>query len=151
MKRTRGFPFSAASFIVFLVALAVACGAPAPETGAQNPTGSAGPSGDSYTVRGVVEEAPEPGHAEPRFRIRHEAIPDFKGMDGEVWPGGMESMTMSFAVADGVSIEGIAVGDKVEFVLVVDWAKKPTQWITEIVELPAETELDFGPETGETH
>lgn len=149
MKRTPGVMSPRASFFIALVALSVACGSPAPDTEAEDPTGSAEPRGDRYVVRGLVEEVVQPVHAEVRLRIRHEAIPDFKGMDGEVWPGGMESMTMSFAVGDGVSLEGISAGDKVEFVLVVDWAKKPTQWITEISPLPDETELDFGPDAGE--
>jgi hypothetical protein len=151
MKRSPGILPIAASFVLSALALSAACGAPAPDTEAENPTDSTEPSGDSYTVRGLVEEVPEAGHAEARLRIRHEAIPDFKGMDGEVWPGGMESMTMSFAVADGVSLEGISAGDKVEFLLVVDWAKKPTQWITRIAELPAETVLDFGPAADPSH
>ena len=51
---------------------------------------------------------------------------------------------VNFAVAEGVSLREIQVNEKVEFVLVVDWEKKPTQWIAEIATLPAETELDFG-------
>ena len=49
-----------------------------------------------------------------------------------------------------MSLDGVSAGDKLEFALVMDWEKKPTQWITEIVKLPAETELSFGPPTEAT-
>jgi len=146
MKRTPRSLTQAASSVLAVAVVSIACGAPAHDTGAA--VGAAPeihePAGDRYTVRGLVIEVPDAGQAEARLRIRHEAIPDFRGMDGKVWEGGMESMTMIFAVAEGVSLEGISAGDKLEFVLVMDWEKKPTQWITEIVELPAETELSFG-------
>jgi Cu/Ag efflux protein CusF len=151
MKRTPRSLSQTASFVLAVAVVSVACGAPAHDTETEAGPETSNPTGDRYTVRGRVVELPDAGQAEARLRIQHEAIPDFKGMDGKVWEGGMESMTMIFAVAEGVSLEEISAGDKVEFVLVVNWEKKPTQSITEIVNLPAETELDFGPATEDTH
>jgi len=144
MQRTPRNLLQAASVVLVVVALSLACGAPVPEPEPAAEPGGSATSGDRYTVRGRVVELPGEDQVEARVRIRHEAIPDFKGMDGKVWEGGMESMTMSFALADGLSLDGIAAGDPVEFVLVVDWGGQPNQAITEIVELPPETELDFG-------
>ena len=136
----------AATFVLAVAVVSVACGAPAHDTGAQATAAETSqPAGDGYTVRGLVIEIQDADQAEARLRIQHEAIPDFKGMDGKAWEGGMESMTMIFAVAEGVSLDGVSAGDKLEFALVMDWEKDPTQWITEIVKLPAETELSFGP------
>jgi Cu/Ag efflux protein CusF len=129
--------------LVAAATLAVGCTSSQPQPETEAAPGLEG--GDRYEVRGLIVGLSD--EAGGGLRIQHEAIPDFKGMDGKVWEGGMESMTMAFAVADGVSLEGISAGDKVEFNLVVDWAKRPTQAITEIVKLPAETELDFVPTT----
>jgi Cu/Ag efflux protein CusF len=145
MKGTPSSLPRAAWVVLAVAALSVACGAPATETGAEAASETSEPSGDRYTVRGLVVEPPDTDQA--RIRIQHETIPDFKGIGGNVWEGGMESMTMTFVVAEGVPLQEISAGDKVEFVLLVNWEKTPTQSITEIVNLPAETELDFGPET----
>ena len=150
MKRTPRSRLQAATFVLAVAVVSVACGAPAHDTGAKATAETSAPAGDRYTVRGLVIEIQDAGQAEARLRIQHEAIPDFKGMDGKAWEGGMESMTMIFAVAEGVSLDGISAGDKLEFVLVMDWEKKPTQWITEIVKLPAETQLSVGPVTEAT-
>jgi Cu/Ag efflux protein CusF len=150
MKRTPRFRSQAATIVLAVAVVSVACGVPAHDTGAKATAETSAPAGDRYTVRGLVIEIQDAGQAEARLRIQHEAIPDFKGMDGKAWEGGMESMTMIFAVAEGVSLDGIAAGDKLEFVLVMDWDKKPTQWITEIVKLPAETQLSVGPVTEAT-
>jgi Cu/Ag efflux protein CusF len=60
------------------------------------------------------------------------------------------SMTMPFPVAEGVSLEGIAPGDAVEFTFEVTWQPRAGYRVTEIHELPAGTEIDFGsPPPGE--
>ena len=57
---------------------------------------------------------------------------------------GMKSMTMAFPVGEGVSLEGIEVGDLVTFTFVTVWGENyPEYRVTEITELPAETELEF--------
>ena len=127
---------------VLAAALMAACG-PSPPTPEAEPAESvADPADDeSYTVRGLVMKVPESDDGTGALSIQHEAIPDFKGIDGEVW--GMDSMTMNFGVSEGVSIDEISAGDKIEFVLVVNWESEPTQAIIQIVKLPPETELDL--------
>ena len=90
----------------------------------------------TYYVRGIVVELPsERGD----LVIRHESIPEFMNIKGEIV--GMSSMQMPFPLGAEASLEGIAVGDKVRFVLEVDWA--PSYSIVEISTLAPETELDF--------
>jgi hypothetical protein len=69
-----------------------------------------------YTVRGRVTQLPGgPEHPAREFIVRHEAIPEFRNT---MTPGddrmGMMSMAMAFPLGEGVSIEGISVGDPVE-------------------------------------
>jgi len=98
-----------------------------------------------YTVRGEVVQLPDPDNPAAQLQIRHEAIPDFRS-GGEVV--GMESMTMPFPVAEGVSLEGLSPGDKIEFTFETRYAPD-TQLvegfrIVRVTPLPAETELHFG-------
>jgi hypothetical protein len=83
-----------------------------------------------------------PSAAEPALYVRHEAVPGFVDMDGEVV--GMDSMTMPFPLAEGVGLEGVAPGDRVRFTLEVEWEGDPPYRITRIEELAAGTELDLG-------
>jgi len=91
-----------------------------------------------YTVRGAVENLAEARGA-PVALIHHEAIPDF--VDGYGEKRTMHSMAMAFGIASGVSLAGIAVGDKVEVTFVVDRDRYPSFQITAVRELPAGTEL----------
>lgn len=94
-----------------------------------------------YTVRGEVVAMPT---ADEAMQIRHEAIPDFKGPDKM----GMDVMVMPFPFAEGVSIEGIEVGDKVMLTFSVDYEDgwSPLEHrVIRYKELPADTELDFTP------
>ena len=90
----------------------------------------------TYYVRGIVIELPSEGRD---LVIRHESIPEFSNIKGEIV--GMNSMQMSFPLGAEASLEGIAVGDKVQFTLEVDW--DPSYFIVEISTLSPETELDF--------
>ena len=55
------------------------------------------------------------------LEIHHEAIPDFKNREGVVFENpttgvrGMKSMTMAFPVGEGVSLEGIEIGNPDEY------------------------------------
>lgn len=91
----------------------------------------------TYTVRGQIETLPASG-GQSLF-VHHEAIPTFVTHDGK--QAGMMSMTMGFAVVPGVSLEGLAKGDKVELTFAVDWDGSPATQITAIRKLPPETEL----------
>lgn len=93
----------------------------------------------SYTVRGQLESLPQEGQAE--LFLHHEAIPGFVDRKGE--KVGMMSMTMPFGVAPGVSLDGLAAGDKVEVTFDVRWERNPPPQITAIRELPADTRLEL--------
>ena len=102
-----------------------------------------------YTTRGIVERLPDPQRVGSDLHIQHEQIPEFVGRDGQVV--GMRSMTMPFpTLAPDVSLDGLAVGDKVRFTFGVTWSqgttgRVPTWTVTHIEELPPDTELDLGP------
>lgn len=100
-----------------------------------------GGSGRDYTVRGQVRQLPDPATPGSGLYISHEAIDEWVGRSGEV--EGMDPMIMPFEVADGVSLEGIAVADVIEFTLHVDWDADTPVEITRIRELPAGTKLVF--------
>ena len=112
-----------------LLPLAFACAAPA-----------APPADASYTVRGEIVRLPQAPGTE--ILIRHEAIPQFRGMDGKVV--GMDAMTMPFPLGPGASAEGLAAGDRIEFVLELRWqdARGPVL-VTRLSRLPAGTRLSF--------
>ena len=121
-----------------LVLLLVGCGErdETDATGGTDPYEADAPLEMTYYVRGIVIELPSEGRD---LVIRHESIPEFMNRDGEVV--GMNSMQMSFPLGAEASLEGIAGGDKVRFVLEVDW--DPGYSIVEISTLAPETELDF--------
>lgn len=98
-------------------------------------------SGRTYTVRGQVVQLPDPNNPGTGLSINHEAVDDFVGRDGEMV--GMDPMSMSFPVAGKVPLEGLEVGDVIEFKLHVDWGARPEVEIVEIRELPAGTKLVF--------
>lgn len=120
-----------------LLGLALAgCGGGKDEaTGSQEAAGT-----DRYTVRGTVSKLPE-ASGDKSMYIRHAAIPDYKNEAGEAV--GMMAMTMPFPVAEGVSLEGLEVGDPVEFTFTMRWQPTGHYEIVEITELPAGTEIDF--------
>ena len=98
-------------------------------------------SGRDHTVRGQVRQLPDPANPAGGFFVSHEAIDDWVGRDGTVV--GMDPMTMSFAVAEGVSLEGLQRGDVIEFTLHADWEASPPVEITAIRKLPPGTKLVF--------
>jgi Cu/Ag efflux protein CusF len=112
------------------VALA-ACGAPESSRPASPP--------DVYEVRGEIVRLPASGSRE--ISISHEAIPSFRDESGKVV--GMEAMTMPFVVAEGVSTDGLAVGDPVAFTLEVRWKEKSPVRITKLAKATAIQSLDF--------
>lgn len=129
------------------VLLALPFGLAACGGGSESPPEAEAPEGDvaRYTVRGEVVQLPAPDSPAAQLHIRHEAIPDFRA-GGEVV--GMDSMTMPFPVGEGVSLEGLSTGDKIEFTFETRYAPD-TQLvegfrIVRITPLPAETELHFG-------
>ena len=100
----------------------------------------------TYTVRGKIESLPG---ASGDLALQHEPIPGFKDKDGKV--SGMGTMTMPFPLAKGVSVDGLAVGDVVEFEFSVWWQPRVSYEVTRITKLPAGTTLNFGPAPGAAH
>lgn len=105
---------------------------------------------DTYTTRGIVAQIPIKDNPGSAFKIHHERVPDFKTAAGtvhqptpDVAPG-MAEMTMHFPLSAGVSIEELAIGDKVEFDWTVEYFEGSTvpKWrITAIRRLSPDTEL----------
>lgn len=96
---------------------------------------------DTYESRGIVVRVPDPADPIADLVIRHEAIDDFRSMQGEVV--GMDSMSMAFPVGPGVDLTEVEPGAKIEFTLEVEWAGEPPYRVVRIEELPADTELDL--------
>ncbi len=110
-----------------ILALAAACGEPEP----------AAPP-ETYTGRGIVRQL---DGAERELFIHHEAIPQFKDIDGEVV--GMEAMAMTFHVAEPVTLEGFAPGDRIEFDFEVRWDDGPPLTVIRLAQLPPDARLAF--------
>ena len=142
-RRPGRSPLPALLLLLAALVAGAACGPGDGGDGGDAPAGTPVESEDTrrYTVRGEVTALAASYQPANTLRIRHEAIPDFVGYDGEVV--GMASMTMPFPVAEEVDVEGIEVGDRVEFTMEVAWEGSPPYRITRIEELPAGTELDF--------
>jgi hypothetical protein len=96
---------------------------------------------DRYTVLGTISKLPDADGPDKSLYVRHAPIPDYKNADGEVV--GMAAMTMPFPVAEGVSLEGVEVGDPVEFTFTMRWKPTGKYEIVELTELPAGTEINF--------
>ena len=122
----RPIPRLAALLLVPVLVTTLACG-----PGESGDAEATSPGDGDYTVRGEITQLPE---GDGPLTVRHEAIPDFVSIDGEVV--GMDAMTMPFPLADGVSLDGIDAGDPVEFDLEVRWEGSPPYRITRIEELP---------------
>ncbi len=105
-----------------------------------------------YETRGIVQSLPAEGEPASEFRVRHEAIPDFR----PTWTSddlGMNAMVMPFPPREGVSIESLSIGDIVRLRFEVRYDAATGQITgyeaTEITKLPPETELEFGASRGE--
>ncbi|MEM6552828.1 MAG: copper-binding protein [Planctomycetota bacterium] len=103
----------------------------------ENPTPAA-----VHIVRGEVFQLPD-GTPTSEFLVTHEAIPDWVNPLGKV---GMATMTMSFPLAQDVTTDDLAKGDKIEMTVEnfagVDNAPVAYR-ITQIKKLPADTVLDL--------
>lgn len=104
------------------------------------------PPDATYSVRGEIAKLPSDASSE--LWIHHEAIPDFRNDKGETV--GMESMTMPFPVGTGVSLDGLATGDRISFDFEVRWQGRGRPLaITRIERLPEGTRLAFDPPPAE--
>lgn len=100
----------------------------------------------AYTVRGVIAQLPDPQNPTTMFMVRHESMPHYRRPDGDL---GMNSMTMPFPPADGVSLDGWSVGDQIELAFEVDYDANDGTLLdfraTGLVALPEGVQLDFSP------
>ena len=87
--------------------------------GGERGSGSGAQETATYLSSGEIRRLPDTDSRGSEIWIRHEEIPDFVDMDGE--KVGMETMTMPFPLADSGLLEGLEVGDRVEFVFEVNW------------------------------
>lgn len=136
--KTSSLAVAALAGVVSLSALLAACEAPKPAA----PAGPTGEPDATYTTRGKVEMLPDPRNPASEFVVHHEPIDDFKNPNGTK---GMNSMSMPFPLARGVSLDGIAVGDVVEITF-SHWSQPGNMGYqaTKVVELPPDTKLFFG-------
>ncbi|MFA7237973.1 MAG: copper-binding protein [Phycisphaeraceae bacterium] len=127
-----------------LTAGMIGCSDRSPPEAASPPpeAASKGASARSYTVRGEIVQLPGAGSVDSQMLIRHEAIPDFVDDQGKVV--GMMSMTMPFPVATGVSLEGLKVGDAIQFTFELDWKAKVPYQIVKIEKLAGDVKLNWG-------
>ncbi|MEO1128382.1 MAG: hypothetical protein AAFX05_01595 [Planctomycetota bacterium] len=113
-----------------------------------------------YVVRGEVVALPDDMLSD--FKVRHEAIPEYRRPDGKL---GMDVMSMPFwppvgmpesdiepERIEGFSLEGIEIGDKVAVTFEVRMTDSDIldytlvgYYATRVEKLPADTELDFTP------
>jgi len=92
-----------------------------------------------YTMRAEVVQMPD--RPAGYVTLRHEPIDEFTDETGKVV--GMNSMVMPFPVGHGSSLKDIAVGDKIEATLVVDWDQGFME-LERITKLPRQTALHLG-------
>lgn len=101
------------------------------------------PPPETYRVRAQVRQVPAPDAARGEILVRHEAISEFKNEDGKIV--GMESMSMSFPLADVALAAGVAAGDRIELEFDVSWHGGNPLEVTAIDKLPEDTRLAFEP------
>ena len=126
-------------FAVLCISLVIGCGeesSPPPQPDAAEEI-----IYNTYIMRGRITRMLDRSNPASELFIKHEAINDFKDMDGQAI--GMPAMTMPFPVAKDVSLAGLAVGDIVQFTFRVTWRPRQSWQLTSITKLPAGTELDF--------
>jgi hypothetical protein len=98
----------------------------------------------TYTVRGEVQQLPDPTDARKEFLVRHEEIPEFKGPQGQL---GMKAMVMPFPLGEGFKADGLSVGQKITLKFTVEFdtaTDRPKRYYADSwTPLDASTTLDF--------
>jgi Cu/Ag efflux protein CusF len=120
-----------------LLALGSAAGGCTEERGSSAEEGSVV---HHYTARGRIRALPE--NEGGKVAIRHEPIPSFRDRNGK--EVGMDAMTMPFPPAEGLSLEGLSVGDPVRFRFRVQWAPQPSYRLLQVKKLEPPVELELG-------
>jgi len=99
-------------------------------------------------ILGEIAAMPIEGDPSSELRIYHEHIPTFRTKQGTIFVNnggvpGMNAMEMPFPPADGLSLDGLAVGDKIRFTFAVNWGGERAWEVTKIEKLPADTVIDY--------
>jgi Cu/Ag efflux protein CusF len=95
-----------------------------------------------YVIRGEVISVPQAGKSGTGFIVKHEPIDNFRDASGQIV--GMNTMGMPFTPGEGVSLEGIRPGDKIEMKWVIQWKPEAKEYVESVRKLPTETQLRFG-------
>jgi len=95
----------------------------------------------TYTIRGRIEQLPDPTVKGSMLQIHHERIEDWVNSKGDA--KGMNSMIMPFPPMQGVSLDGLAIGDLVEFKAEFDYSRLPPQRTVSITKLAPDTVLNI--------
>lgn len=101
------------------------------------------PPAATHTVQGVVKLFPsvtKPGNGKT-IVVLHQAIPKFKDQEGK--EVGMMPMPMPFTISEGVDVNGITTGTKVEMTFGVFWKEPNPTRILSIKKLPDDTKIKF--------
>jgi|WetSurMetagenome_2_1015567.scaffolds.fasta_scaffold229756_1 hypothetical protein len=96
----------------------------------------------TYVVRGEVISVPQAGKPGTQFIVKHEPIDDFRSDAGRIV--GMSTMGMPFTPGEGVSLQRIQPGDKIEMKWVMQWKPEAKEYVESVRKLPTETPLRFG-------
>jgi hypothetical protein len=94
----------------------------------------------TYHLRGIIKALPQPGQSPRSVSLKVGPIAHWIGLSGKVEP--MMAMTMPYQLAHGVTLQGMAKGDKVAFTYQVNWIAD-RMVITRIKVLPASTVIHF--------
>ncbi len=101
---------------------------------------SAAAATSTYTVRARVVSLPGASARNKMMTAHHEEISAWDRGDGTK---GMNAMVMPFPLGKGVTLDGIAVGDVIEIVVVQYAAGAVPYEATSIRKLPRDTKLSF--------
>ncbi len=110
--------------------------------GTHEPSATAAIDARTYVIRGEVISVPQADKPGTEFIVKHEPIDDFRNAAGQIV--GMNTMGMPFTPGQGVSLEGIKPGDKIEMRWVLQWKPESKEYVESVRKLPAETQLRFG-------
>ncbi len=153
MKISRMLPMGLCTSALFFAALPGCSQESQPD-----PIINAAPATDPGIVRtdvydgilGVITSMPVEGDPSSESKIHHEHIPAFKTKSGTINTNkngttGMNAMDMPFPPAEGLDLDGFAVGDKVRFSFAVNWGGRRAWEITKIEKLPEDAVIDYTP------
>ena len=117
--------------IIVMLCAVMAAGCARGQTDGQPATAAS--DARTYVVRGEVISLPQAGKPGTQFIVKHEPIDNFRGADGRIV--GMNSMGMPFTPGEGVSLEALEPGDKIELKWVVQWNPEAREYVESVRKL----------------